>query len=76
MTDFHEMGTQSTYFFEPMKINGSKDPIMPKDNYIKLNNLFANYFTKNLDSIGSLYFSKEVFDGTYPRFVLVSPPIA
>ena len=68
MTDFHEMGTQSTYFFEPMKINGSKDPIMPKDNYIKLNNLFANYFTKNLDSIGSLYFSKEVFDGTYPGY--------
>ena len=61
VTDFHEMGTQSTYFFEPMKINGSKDPIMPKDNYIKLNNLFANYFTKDLDSIGSLYFSKEVF---------------
>ena len=68
VTDFHEMGTQSTYFFEPMKINGSKDPIMPKDNYIKLNNLFANYFTKNLDSIGSLYFSKEVFDGTYPGY--------
>ena len=68
VTDFHEMGTQSTYFFEPMKINGSKDPIMPKDNYIKLNNLFANYFTKDLDSIGSLYFSKEVFDGTYPGY--------
>ena len=68
VTDFHEMGTQSTYFFEPMKINGSKDPIMPKDNYVKLNNLFANYFTKDLDSIGSLYFSKEVFDGTYPGY--------
>ena len=45
-----------------------KDPIMPKDNYVKLNNLFANYFTKDLDSIGSLYFSKEVFDGTYPGY--------
>ena len=68
VTDFHEMGTQSTYFFEPMKVNGSKDPIMPKDNYIKLNYLFATYFSENLDSIGSLYFTKEVFDGTYPGY--------
>lgn len=68
VTDFHEMGTQSTYFFEPMKANASFDPIMPKDNYIKLNDLFAGYFSKALDSIGSLYFSKEAFDGTYPGY--------
>jgi hypothetical protein len=30
VTDFHEMGTSSTYFFEPMKANASKNPIMPK----------------------------------------------
>ena len=41
---------------------------MPKDNYIKLNELFATYFSKQLDSIGSLYFTKEVFDGTYPGY--------
>lgn len=68
VTDFHEMGSQSTYFFEPMKTNGSLEPIMPKDNYVKLNNLFASYFSKGLDSIGSLYFTKEVFDGTYPGY--------
>lgn len=68
VTDFHEMGSQSTYFFEPMKDNGSLDPIMPKDNYVKLNNIFGDYFSKSLDSIGSLYFSKEVFDGTYPGY--------
>lgn len=68
VTDFHEMGSQSTYFFEPMKDNGSLDPIMPKDNYVKLNNIFGDYFSKALDSIGSLYFSKEVFDGTYPGY--------
>lgn len=67
-TDFHEMGTQSTYFFEPMKTNGSLDPIMPKENYEDLNNLFGNYFAKALDSIGSLYFTKEIFDGTYPGY--------
>jgi len=68
VTDFHEMGSQSTYFFEPMKDNGSKDPIMPKENYEQLNSLFAIYFSKGLDSIGSLYFTKEVFDGTYPGY--------
>lgn len=67
-TDFHEMGTQSTYFFEPMKTNGSLNPIMPRENYIDLNNLFGNYFAKALDSIGSFYFTKEVFDGTYPGY--------
>lgn len=68
VTDFHEMGSQSTYFFEPMKANGSLDPIMPKENYEDLNNLFGDYFAKALDSIGSLYFTKEVFDGTYPGY--------
>ena len=68
VTDFHEMGTQSTYFFEPMKANASLNPIMPKENYEDLNNLFGNYFAKALDSIGSFYFSKEVFDGTYPGY--------
>ncbi|MFT6797204.1 MAG: hypothetical protein ACJART_002355 [Maribacter sp.] len=68
VTDFHEMGTQSTYFFEPMKANASWDPIMPKENYEDLNTLFGNEFAKALDSIGSLYFTKEVFDGTYPGY--------
>jgi hypothetical protein len=68
VTDFHEMGTNSTYFFEPMKTNGSKDPIMPRENYTTLNDMFAAYFAQALDSIGSFYFTKEVFDGTYPGY--------
>jgi len=68
VTDFHEMGTNSTYFFEPMKTNGSKDPIMPVENYTTLNEMFANEYKKGLDEIGSLYFTKEVFDGTYPGY--------
>ncbi len=68
VTDFHEMGTQGTYFFEPMKINGSLNPIMPKENYGYLNELFGKYFSKALDSLGSLYFTREVFDGTYPGY--------
>ncbi len=68
VTDFHEMGTNSTYFFEPMKDNASKDPIMPKENYTTLNDLFAKYFQEDLNKIGSFYFTKEVFDGTYPGY--------
>jgi len=68
VTDFHEMGTQSSYFFEPMKTNGSLNPIMPKENYEDLNNMFGEQFAKALDSIGSFYFTKEAFDGTYPGY--------
>ena len=66
--DFHEMGTNSSFFFEPMKTNGSKSPIMPKENYTRLNDLFGKYFAAAMDSLGSLYFTKEVFDGTYPGY--------
>ena len=68
VTDFHEMGTNSNYFFEPMKPIGSQDPIMPKENYEDLNNLFAPYYAKALDNIGSFYYTKESFDGTYPGY--------
>lgn len=68
VTDFHEMGTNSHYFFEPMKPIGSADPITPRENYEDLNNLFAKYYAKALDDIGSLYYTKESFDGTYPGY--------
>jgi hypothetical protein len=68
VTDFHEMGTNSTYFFEPMKPIGSLVPIMPKENYTTLNDAFAKHFAKDLNEIGSLYFTKEAFDGTYPGY--------
>ena len=68
VTDFHEMGTNSHYFFEPMKPIGSWDPIMPKENYEDLNNMFAKYYSKSLDDLGSLYYTKESFDGTYPGY--------
>ena len=68
VTDFHEMGTNSNHFFEPMKPIGSLDPIMPKENYEDLNDLFAPYFSSALDKIGSFYYTKESFDGTYPGY--------
>lgn len=68
VTDFHEMGTNSSYFFEPMKPIASKNPIMPIENYTTLNELFAKQFSADLNKIGSFYFTKEAFDGTYPGY--------
>jgi hypothetical protein len=67
-TDFHEMGVNSTYFFEPTKPYGSENPVVPRKNYDDLNPKFAKYFAKYMDKIGSLYWSKEVFDNSYPGY--------
>ncbi|WP_029034145.1 M14 metallopeptidase family protein [Salinimicrobium terrae] len=75
VTDFHEMGTNSTYFFEPTKPHGSENPIIPRENYDQLNNLLAPYFADAMDEIGSLYFTKEVFDNSYPGYGSTYPDI-
>ncbi len=74
-TDYHEMGTDGTNFFEPTKPFGSENPVVPRSNYDGLNNLFAKYFSKALDDIGSLYFTKEVFDNSYPGYGSTYPDI-
>ncbi|MEN8124965.1 MAG: M14 family zinc carboxypeptidase [Bacteroidota bacterium] len=68
VTDFHEMGTNSTYFFEPKNMSASLNPITPVENYTTLNNLFAEQFSADLDKIGSLYFTGEKYDATYPGY--------
>lgn len=75
VTDFHEMGTNSTYFFEPTKPLGSENPIVPRSNYDDLNNLLAPYFANAMNEIGSLYFTKEVFDNSYPGYGSTYPDI-
>lgn len=74
-TDFHEMQTSGTNFFEPTKPYGSENPVIPRSNYDGLNTLFAKYFSKALDDIGSLYFTKEVFDNSYPGYGSTYPDI-
>ncbi|MFN3997220.1 M14 family metallopeptidase [Algoriphagus sp.] len=74
-TDFHEMGTNSTYFFEPTKPFGSENPVVPRKNYDDINPRFAKYFAKYMDEIGSLYWSKEVFDNSYPGYGSTYPDI-
>ena len=62
------MGTNSNYFFEPMKRNASLKPLIPDENYSVLSPIFAEYYVKSLDSIGSFYYTKESFDETYPGY--------
>ena len=63
LTDFHEMGTNSTYFFQP-GVESRQNPLTPKENF-KLTAKIAEYHAEALDEIGSLYFSKESFDDFY-----------
>jgi hypothetical protein len=74
-TDYHEMGTNNTNFFEPTKPYGSENPVVPRPNYDQLNTIFARYFSKALDDIGSLYFTKEEFDNSYPGYGSTYPDI-
>ena len=68
VTDYHEMGTNSTYFFEPTKPLGSWNPLIPEFLYRDLTELLAERWAESLDAIGALYFTKEVFDNTYPGY--------
>ncbi|MBS9525341.1 zinc carboxypeptidase [Litoribacter alkaliphilus] len=61
--DFHEMGTNSTYFFQP-GIPSRNHPLTPKRNF-ELTEKIAQYHAKHLDKIGSLYYTQESFDDFY-----------
>lgn len=68
ITDFHEMGTSSTYFFEPKQLSASLNPVTPIENSTTLNDAFAKEYVADLNEIGSLYFTKEKYDATYPGY--------
>jgi hypothetical protein len=68
VTDYHEMGTNSTYFFEPSKPFGSWNPLIPLRLYTEITDDFAKHWAASLDEIGALYFTKEVYDNTYPGY--------
>lgn len=65
--DHHEMGTNTTFFFEPTDPDGNESRFVPQSNY-ELNRQFANYFARALDKIGSFYYTKESFDNKNPNF--------
>lgn len=63
LTDHHEMGTNSTFFFQP-GIPSRTHPLTPKLNQ-QLTAKIGEYHAKALDKIGSLYYSEESFDDFY-----------
>ncbi len=63
LTDHHEMGSNSTFFFQP-GIPSRTHPYTPAVNQ-SLTAQIANHHAKALDKIGSLYYSKEDFDDFY-----------
>ncbi len=63
LTDHHEMGSNSTFFFQP-GIPSRNNPMTPANNY-RLTDRMGEYHAKALDKIGSLYYSRESFDDYY-----------
>jgi len=61
--DYHEMGTNSTYFFQP-GVPSRNNPLTPQKTF-DLTEKIAGYHAKHLDKIGSLYYSRESFDDFY-----------
>ncbi|MFO7306939.1 MAG: M14 family zinc carboxypeptidase [Gammaproteobacteria bacterium] len=71
--DFHEMGSGSTYYFEPSPA-AMHSPLVPQASY-DFNVVLARYHQQALDARGVLYFTREIFDNfsavygsTYPDF--------
>ena len=63
VTDHHEMGTNSTFFFQP-GVPSRVNPLIPNFNQ-ELTEKIAKYHSEYLDKIGSLYYSKENYDDFY-----------
>lgn len=63
LTDHHEMGTNSTFFFMP-GVQTRINPITPKENQ-ELTAKIATFHAKALDKIGSLYYTEEGYDDFY-----------
>src|SRR5690606_10462510 len=61
--DFHEMGTNSTFFFQP-GIPSRNNPLTPKRNF-ELTAEIAKYNAAGMDEIGSLYYTRQSFDDFY-----------
>ncbi len=61
--DHHEMGTNSSFFFqpgEPQRVH----PLTPKRN-IELTTRFGQFQAEGMDKIGSAYFTQENYDDFY-----------
>lgn len=63
LTDFHEMGPNSTFFFQP-GIPSRKNPFTPQQN-VELTEALAQFHARALDNSRELYFTQEAYDDFY-----------
>nr|MCU0410805.1 peptidase M14 [Bacteroidales bacterium] len=56
-TDHHEMGANSSFFFQP-GVQTRNNPVVPIENQ-EMTALIGSYHARHLDSIGSLYYTEE-----------------
>jgi hypothetical protein len=63
LTDHHEMGTNSSFFFQP-GVPSRMHPLTPEKN-LELTKRMGEFHAKALDELGSLYFTQERFDDFY-----------
>lgn len=63
LTDHHEMGSNSSFFFQP-GIQSRTHPLTPALNQ-QLTKQIGNYHAAALDKIGSFYYTEENFDDFY-----------
>jgi hypothetical protein len=61
--DFHEMGSHSTYFFQP-GVPARNNPLTPS-RVFELTSEIAEYHAKALDDRGALFYTQERFDDFY-----------
>ena len=61
--DYHEMGTNSSYFFQP-GIPSRNYPLTPKRNF-ELTRAIAQFHAEAFDKQGQLYYTEESFDDFY-----------
>ena len=63
LNDHHEMGTNSTYFFQP-GVKTRSNPLTPKKNF-ELTQKITDFHSKAFDKNAMLYFTQENFDDFY-----------
>ena len=63
LTDHHEMGTNTSFFFQP-GVPSRVHPLTPARN-VELTRRMGEFHAKALDDLGSLYFSQEGYDDFY-----------
>jgi hypothetical protein len=63
LTDHHEMGTNSTFFFQP-GIPSRTHPLTPKKNQ-ELTAAIGKFHAKAFDKLGSFYYTEEDYDDFY-----------